>query len=85
MPRPSGFPFIVTAAPGLDLPADSGLSGKVVLRFGGVSSGKSGRNTGKGLEGTPGPGDLSRDVEDALHIVERLRPAEVEGPFAADN
>lgn len=38
----SVFPFAVRAAtPGLDLPADIGLSGKVVRRFGGVSSGKS--------------------------------------------
>lgn len=33
----SVFPFPVTARPGRDLPAESGLSGKVVLRFGGVS------------------------------------------------
>lgn len=42
----SELPFIVTVLPGLDLPAESGLSGKVVLRFGGVSRGKSGGTTG---------------------------------------
>lgn len=42
----SEFPFVETAAPGLDLPAETGLSGKVVLRFGGVSRGKSGGTTG---------------------------------------
>lgn len=34
------------AAPGLDLPADTGLSGRLVLRFGGVSRGKSGGTIG---------------------------------------
>ena len=42
----SAFPFKVITAPGLDLPAESGLSGKVVRRLGGVSSGKSGRTIG---------------------------------------
>jgi hypothetical protein len=38
--------FTVRAAPGLDLPAEIGLSGRVVRRFGGVSSEKSGGTTG---------------------------------------
>lgn len=42
----SEFPFAETAEPGRDLPAETGLSGKVVLRFGGVSRGKSGGTTG---------------------------------------
>lgn len=42
----SWFAFIPTETPGLDLPAETGLSGKVVLRFGGVSRGKSGGTTG---------------------------------------
>lgn len=42
----STFPLTVRAAPGLDLPAESGLSGNVVRRFGGVSSEKSGRIIG---------------------------------------
>ena len=38
---------VTTAAPGRDLPAETGLSaGSVVLRFGGVSSGKSGGTIG---------------------------------------
>lgn len=45
-PVVSEFPFADRPAPGLDLPAESGLSGKVVLRFGGVSRGKSGGITG---------------------------------------
>lgn len=37
------FPFEEEVTPGRDLPAETGLSGgNVVLRFGGVSSGKSG-------------------------------------------
>ena len=42
----SEFPFVETTEPGRDLPAETGLSGKVVLRFGGVSRGKSGGTTG---------------------------------------
>lgn len=42
----SVFPFTMTAAPGRDLPAERGLLGKVVRRFGGVSWGKSERVTG---------------------------------------
>lgn len=42
----SEFPFTETVEPGRDLPAETGLSGKVVLRFGGVSRGKSGGTTG---------------------------------------
>jgi len=43
----SEFGFRVTAEPGRDLPAETGLSeGSVVLRFGGVSRGKSGGTIG---------------------------------------
>lgn len=38
-PKFSAFPCTVTAMPGRDLPAETGLSGRVVLKFGGVSSG----------------------------------------------
>ncbi|WVZ16646.1 hypothetical protein V8G54_009628 [Vigna mungo] len=42
-----GFKGRVTAAPGRDLPAETGLSeGSDVLRFGGVSRGKSGGTIG---------------------------------------
>lgn len=40
------LPLTATAAPGLDLPADSGLFGSVVLKFDGVSSEKSGGTIG---------------------------------------
>lgn len=80
----SGLPFTVTAAPGRDLPAESGLSGKVVLRFGGVSRGKSGGTTGCcGVRGR-GPGELGRDDGAGTRPFERTRPAEVEGPEAGD-
>lgn len=85
-PVVSGFPFIVTAAPGRDLPAESGLSGKVVLRFGGVSRGKSGGTTGCCGGRTRGPGELGRDDGADVRPFERTRPAEVEieGPEADD-
>lgn len=76
----SGFPFEVRATPGLDLPADIGLSGKVVLRFGGVSSEKSGSTIGCGGARTRGPGELGRETEAAVFPFVRLRPPGVEGP-----
>lgn len=56
--------FVAMAAPGLDLPAERGLSGKVVRRFGGVSCGKSGGMIGCGVARTrgPGPGELGLDM-----------------------
>lgn len=74
------FPFPVSAAPGLDLPADNGLSGKVVRRFGGVSSGKSGSTIGCGEARTRGPGELGRETEATPRPFVRLRPPGVEGP-----
>lgn len=65
-PEFSTFPFKVTVKPGLDLPAESGLSGKVVRRFGGVSSGKSGITIGCCVGRTRGFGELGRDVEDTV-------------------
>lgn len=61
-PVVSGLLFIVRAAPGRDLPADTGLSGKVVLRLGGVSRGKSGGTTGCCGGRTRGLGELGRDA-----------------------
>ena len=80
----SMFPFTVTATPGLDLPAEIGLSGKVVRRFGGVSSGKSGRTIGCGGGRTRGLGELGRDVGAALRPFEGMRPTEGEGPVVGD-
>lgn len=60
-PVASGLLFIVRAAPGRDLPADTGRSGKVVLRFGGVSRGKSGGTIGC-CDRTRGLGELGRDA-----------------------
>lgn len=79
-PVVSGLPFVVTATPGRDLPAESGLSGKVVLRFGGVSSGKSGGTIGCCGGRTRGLGELGRDDGPGTRPFERTRPAEVEGP-----
>jgi hypothetical protein len=42
-----GVDLIPKAAPGRDLPADNGLTGNFVLRFGGVSLGKSGISSGR--------------------------------------
>lgn len=57
----SWFDFTVAEPPGLDLPAEIGLLGKVVLRFDGVSRGKSGRTTGCCWERTRGLGEFGRD------------------------
>ena len=62
------------AAPGRDLPAETGLSGSVVLRFGGVSRGKSGGTTGWGRR----LGELGRDTGAELRPFSAPRPAEVE-------
>lgn len=58
----STCPFTVMAAPGLDLPAERGLSGKVVLRFGGVSCGKSWRTMGCGGGRMRETGELGLDM-----------------------
>lgn len=65
--------------PGLDLPAESGLSGRVVRRLGGVSSGKSCRTSGCGGGRTRGLGLLGRDTGAARLPIERVRTG-VEGP-----
>lgn len=69
------LPFTVTVAPGRDLPADIGLSGKVVRRFGGASSEKSGRTIGCGGGRTREPGELGRDPGVVV-----LRTFEIDGP-----
>lgn len=77
----SEFPFTVAAAPGRDLPAETGLSaGKVVLRFGGVSRGKSGGTIGCGGGRTRGTGELGLDDGAEARPFDRMRPAEVERP-----
>lgn len=80
----SMFPFTVKAAPGLDLPAESGLSGKVVRRFGGVSSEKSGGTIGCDGGRTRGLGELGRDRDGALRPFDIARPVEIEGPGEGD-
>lgn len=72
----SGLLF-VTEAPGRDLPAESGLSGKVVLRFGGVSRGKSGGTTGCCGDRIRGPGELGRDDGAEARPFEAVRPLEL--------
>lgn len=71
----SRFPF----TPGLDLPAERGLSGKVVLRLGGVSWGKSGRLIGCGGGRKRGLGELGLEVDPTLRPFEdNPRPPETE-------
>lgn len=65
-------------APGRDLPAETGLSGKVVLRFGGVSRGKSGGTIGCGGGLTRGLGELGLDEGAELRPFNETRLAEVE-------
>lgn len=78
----SGLAFDVREAPGLDLPAETGLSGNAVLRLGGVSSGKSGGKTGC-CDRTLGLGELGRDVDVWLRPFDRTRAVETER-FGAD-
>lgn len=61
---------VAMAVPGLDLPAERGLSGKVVLRFGGVSCGKSGGMIGWGGGRTRGLGELGLDVGPTVRPLE---------------
>lgn len=56
-----GVDLMPKAIPGLDLPADSGLSGNFVLKFGGVSFGKSGISSGRTGARGRGFGELGRD------------------------
>lgn len=56
-----GVDLMPKAIPGRDLPADSGLSGNFVLRFGGVSFGKSGISSGRTGARGRGVGELGRD------------------------
>lgn len=65
-------------APGRDLPAETGLSGNVVLRFGGVSRGKSDGTTGWGGGRIRGLGELGREDGAELRPFNETRPAEVE-------
>lgn len=78
-PAASGFPFTVTDT-GLDLPADTDLSGgKVVLRFDSVSRGKSGGTTGCCGGRTRGLGEFVRDAGPEVRPFDITRPTEVDG------
>lgn len=81
----SAFPLVVTEGFGLDLPADRGLSGRVVRRFGGVSSEKSGGTIGCDGRRTWGLGELGREREAAVRPLVTGRPAGVEDLDAGDN
>lgn len=80
----------VNAKPGRVLPAEAGLSGNFVLKFGGASVGKSGRSMGRTGARGRGPGELGRDpdpdgfrvLEGGARLVPRIRVAavNVEGP-----
>jgi len=58
----SVFTFAVIGGFGLDLPTETGLSGKLVLRFGGVSLGKS-EETNECCWRILGLGELGRDAD----------------------
>lgn len=65
----------VSGRPGRDLPAETGLSGTFVRRFGGTTSGKSGGTTGWGGGGlAAGTGELGR----AAAAAPLLRPTDGE-------
>lgn len=81
----STFPLVVTEGFGLDLPADRGLSGRVVRRFGGVSSEKSGGTIGCEGRRTWGLGELGRETEAAVRPLVTERPVGVEDLTAGDN
>lgn len=83
-PEVSDFPLTVTAAPGRDLPAESGRSGKVVLRLGGVSRGKSGGTTGCGGGRSRGLGELGLDEGAPLRPFESTRPLDTGVPADGD-
>lgn len=72
------------AEPGRDLPAETGLSGSVVLRFGGVSRGKSGGTIGCGAGLTRGLGELALDAGAELRPLNGTRPAEVKEPVVGE-
>ncbi|GAB4833115.1 hypothetical protein Ancab_031361 [Ancistrocladus abbreviatus] len=77
------FTFAVTAATGLDLPAETGLSDKVVLKFGGVSRGKT-----MGIMGscgrTCGLGELGREKRVRFRPLDTTRPVDAKRFDAQD-
>lgn len=81
----SAFPLVVTEGFGLDLTADRGLSGRVVRRFGGVSSEKSGGTIGCDGRRTWGLGELGRETEAAVRPLVTERPVGVEDLAAGVN
>lgn len=83
-PNMSEFPLTVTAAPGRDLPAESGRSGKVVLRLGGVSREKSGGTIGCWGDRSRGLGELGLDAGAPLRPFESTRPLEIDVPADGD-
>ncbi|KAL5974842.1 hypothetical protein ACLOJK_031514, partial [Asimina triloba] len=84
-PAASAFERAVRALPGRDLPAEIGRSGKVVLRFGGASSGKSGGTIGCGGARGRGPGEAGRDAgTELLLFMGGARPTEDERPVTGD-
>lgn len=75
----SEFPRTDTGVLGRDRPAETGRSGIVVLKLGGVSSGKSGGTIGRGRG--PGPGELPRDTGAELRPLVIALPVEIERPL----
>jgi len=73
------FALAVRASPGRTLPAEAGLSGSLVLRFGGASLGKSGISIGCTGARARGLGEHGRVAKAAGF---RTRPTDVAGPVA---
>lgn len=72
------FARTVNAIPGRTLPAEDGLSGSLVLRFGGVSFGKSGISSGRTGALGRGLGELAREEGAEFRpLVVGARPLEV--------
>lgn len=75
------FDRTVSAAPGRILPAEADRSGNFVLRLGGVSSGKSGRSTGRTGARDRGLGELGRDEGAEFRpLLAESRPTDGERP-----
>lgn len=78
-----GLPRTVNAIPGRTLPADDGRSGSLVLRFGGVSFGKSGISSGRTGARGRGLGELGRDEGAEFRpLVLGIRETDVKPPVA---
>lgn len=74
----SELPRTETGVLGRDRPAETGRSGIVVLRLGGVSTGKSGGTIGCGGGRGRGPGELPRETGAEFRPLVIALPVEIE-------